>query len=65
MYPRKSALILAGVNKHDLGSVPGKLVAFVFILSLLVMTASLVVLLQEVSVIELPLPNLLEYFGIQ
>lgn len=62
MYPRKSALMLVGVNKHDLTTVPGKLVAFVFLLSLLVMTAALVVLLQEVSVIQLELPNWFENF---
>lgn len=57
IFPRVIALRIAGINHYDLQSVPKAIVYTVFVCSIVIMTVSLAILLQQISTIDLPLPE--------
>lgn len=58
MFPKQTALYISNVNKYDLSSVPRRTVYMVYIGAILVLSVALIVLLQEVSLIDLELPEI-------
>lgn len=57
IYPKQSALRFSNINRYDLDTVPRRTVYIVFFVSVTIVAVSLVILLREVSLINIDIPE--------
>ena len=62
IFPKQTALRIAGVNKYDLESVPKVLVYVVFFTSIVFMVISLFILLFETSLIITDVSEITQWY---